>query len=356
MKVDDNSFKLADAGIGATITSNFIRSNFVGLGSTGTGYQTFTYPNIKVNVEVSYGSTVTGTINFTPVVKGSFTGAYLYEKGSHYGSSILNHQVQPNITIQNGKEAELKAIISNGKIEDVVVVNQGKEYNSLPELTITSTGTGTGAIVRPVISNGMLTDTVVINSGIGYSSLTTEVRASEPGKNGLFGARVRSLTVNTTERFGDFNLTSRESSLSFGVLGYSQETASNLEKSFDVKSNGEFDKITSHSPIIGWAYDGNPIYGPFGYSDPDNINSALKILASSYKKDTTKVFNRPTGFEEGFFVNDYSFDNSGDLDTHNGRFCKTPEFPNGIYAYFSTVGLATGGFDNNGISLSLIHI
>ena len=352
MKVDDNSFKLADAGIGATITSNFIRSNFVGLGSTGTGYQTFTYPNIKVNVEVSYGSTVTGTINFTPVVKGSFTGAYLYEKGSHYGSSILNHQVKPNISIQNGKDAELKAIISNGKIEDVVVVNQGKEYNSLPELTITSSGTGTGAIVRPIINNGVLTDTVVINSGIGYSSLTTEVRASDTGKNGLFGARVRPLTVNTTERFGDFNLTSRDSSLSFGVLGYSQATALNFEKSFDVKSNDEFDKITSHSPIIGWSYDGNPIYGPFGYSDPDNINSSLKILTSSYKKDITKVFNRPIGFEDGFFVNDYSFDSSGDLDIHNGRFCKTPEFPNGIYAYFSTVGLATGGFDSNGVSLT----
>ena len=77
MKVDDNSFKLADAGIGATISSNFTRKNFVGLGSTGTGYQTFTYPEIKVNVEVSYGSTVTGTINFTPVVRGSFTGLSL---------------------------------------------------------------------------------------------------------------------------------------------------------------------------------------------------------------------------------------------------------------------------------------
>ena len=48
MKVDDNSFKLADAGIGATVTSNFTRGNFVGLGSTGTGYQTFKYPDIKV--------------------------------------------------------------------------------------------------------------------------------------------------------------------------------------------------------------------------------------------------------------------------------------------------------------------
>ena len=112
MKVDDNVFKLSDAGIGATITSNFTRGKFVSLGSTGTGYQTFTYPKIKVNVEVSYGSTVTGTINFTPVVKGSFTGAYLYEKGSDYGSTILNHQVKPNISIESGKDAELKAIIS----------------------------------------------------------------------------------------------------------------------------------------------------------------------------------------------------------------------------------------------------
>ena len=288
MKVDDNAFKLSDAGIGATITSNFTRGKFVSLGSTGTGYQTFTYPKIKVNVEVSYGSTVTGTINFTPVVKGSFTGAYLYEKGSDYGSSILNHQVKPNITIENGKEAELKPIIVNGKIEDVIVVNQGKEYNSAPELTISSTGGGTGAIVRPVISNGVLSDTIIINSGIGYSSLTTEIRAKVTGINGLFNARVRPLTVNTAERFGDFNLTSRETLLSFGVLGYSQATASNLENTFDVKQNGEFDKITSHSPIIGWAYDGNPIYGPFGYSDPDNINSSLKILTSSYKKDISK--------------------------------------------------------------------
>ena len=352
VKVDDDTFKLSDAGIGGTVTSNFSRGKTVGLGSTGTGYQTFKYPDIKVNIEVSYGSTVTGTINFTPIVTGSFTGAYLYEKGTGYGSSILNHQVKPKISIENGKEAELKPIISNGKIEDVVVVNQGKEYNSLPELVISTAGGGIGAVVRPVIENGFITDTVVINSGIGYSSLTTEVRAKVLGSNGLFGARVRSLTVNNTGRFGDENLTSREDSLTFGVLGYSQDTASNLEKTFEVKTNGEFNNITAHSPIIGWAYDGNPIYGPFGYSDPDNINSTLKILSSSYKKDISKVHDRPNGFNEGFFVDDYFYDGSGDLDIHNGRFCKTPEFPKGIYAYFSTVGLSTGGFTNQGVSLT----
>jgi hypothetical protein len=37
----------------------------------------------------------------------------------------------------------------------------------------------------------------------------------------------------------------------------------------------------------------------------------------------------------GFFVEDYEYTNSGDLDENNGRFGKTPEFPNGVYAYFA---------------------
>ena len=28
---------------------------------------------------------------------------------------------------------------------------------------------------------------------------------------------------------------------------------------------------------------------------------------------------------------------NGDLDEHNGRFCVTPEYPNGTYAYFATI-------------------
>ena len=125
--------------------------------------------------------------------------------------------------------------------------------------------------------------------------------------NASFSARVRSLTLNDAERFGDFNLTSRDTSLSFGILGYSQLIASFLEKSFTTLQNGEFDQITQHSPIVGWAYDGNPIYGPFGYSDSDNINSDLKIISTSYKLDVSNLVNRPNGFKEGFFIDDYVY-------------------------------------------------
>ena len=70
-----------------------------------------------------------------------------------------------------------------------------------------------------------------------------------------------------------------ENSFGFSILGYSQDIVNSLENSFTIKQNGDFNEITAHSPIIGWAYDGNPIYGAFGYSDPDNINSDLKILS-----------------------------------------------------------------------------
>ena len=340
-KLNNNSFQLADAGIGGTSTADYDRGNYVNFKSSGAGFQIFNYPEIKVNIEVSYGSTVTGTIVATPVVTGELIGAYLYEGGTNYGSVTLDKQVVPKVEIQNGKFAEFKPIVVNGRITDVAVVNRGREYNSAPELRVTSTGGGAGAVVRPVIENGQVIDAIVTNTGIGYSSATTEVRAFPRGSNGSFTARVRSLTLNNTYRFGDSFLSTKEDSLRFSILGYSQEIANNFEKTFNVKSNGEFDKIIGHSPIIGWAYDGNPIYGPFGYSSPDDINSELKIIAPSYVTDINRVNNRPAGYPAGFFVEDHVFNDTGDLDIHNGRFGKTPEFPNGVYAYFSTVGLGT---------------
>ena len=340
-KLDEDSFRLADAGIGGTSTVNYDRGKFVNFTSSGTGFQIFKYPDIKVNINVSYGSTVTGDIIINPVVTGELLGAYLYEEGTNYGSTTLDKQVIPKISIQNGVNAEFKPIILDGRIIDVVVVNRGREYNSSPELRVTSTGSGAGAVVRPVLQDGKVIDAIVTNTGIGYSATDTEVKAYARGSNGGFTARVRSLIVNNANRFGDSFLSNKDNSLKFSILGYSQNVATNFENTFSVTGSGEFNQITGHSPIIGWAYDGNPIYGPFGYSEADNINSALKIISSSYVTNVNGVLNRPVGFDAGYFVEDHQFNNSGDLDIHNGRFCKTPEFPNGVYAYFATVGLAT---------------
>ena len=106
---------------------------------------------------------------------------------------------------------------------------------------------------------------------------------------------------------------------------------------------------SSHSPIIGYAFDGYPIYGPYGYTDPDDSSSAIKRIETSYDlrtdNDRTTLPDGTTAsaagpsidatYPLGSFIQDYLYTaGSGDLDEYNGRFGKTPDYPDGIYAYF----------------------
>ena len=40
---------------------------------------------------------------------------------------------------------------------------------------------------------------------------------------------------------------------------------------------------TQHSPIIGYTFDGYPVYGPYGYDDPNNTGSNIVRIKTSYK-------------------------------------------------------------------------
>ena len=40
--------------------------------------------------------------------------------------------------------------------------------------------------------------------------------------------------------------------------------------------------VTKHSPILGWVGDGNPIYGPYGYSNATNSASGVRRMISGY--------------------------------------------------------------------------
>ncbi len=97
---------------------------------------------------------------------------------------------------------------------------------------------------------------------------------------------------------------------------------------------------TKHSPQIGWAADGFPIYAVYGFSDAKDPESPIVELTSSYQ---LKSGERPGGDEgpggkyDGAFTRDYEYiAGSGTLDECNGRICVTPEFPEGTYAYFLT--------------------
>jgi hypothetical protein len=95
---------------------------------------------------------------------------------------------------------------------------------------------------------------------------------------------------------------------------------------------------TSHSPIIGWAFDGFPIYGPYGYATATSSSSGIKRMKVSYQLTTaTSRTSGPTytAYAKGYYIEDYEYVSGlGDLDEYNGRYCVTPEYPNGTYAYF----------------------
>ena len=106
--------------------------------------------------------------------------------------------------------------------------------------------------------------------------------------------------------------------------------------------NLELSANAVHSPILGYAYDGNPIYGPYGYQTPTG-GSVVRLKSGYILDNTSKVGLRPPGYSLGSFINDYLFDNSGDLDEYGGRYCITPQFPDGTYAYFYSIDVDSSG-------------
>ena len=133
---------------------------------------------------------------------------------------------------------------------------------------------------------------------------------------------------------------------------------------------------TKHSPILGWVRDGYPVYGPYGYSNATNPASGARRMVSGYQlrngqKGTDILSTRatipawaarmygisinqsgptvstsyPLGryMEDNAYLGDLTNSVTGtnyqqgvdfDLNEYNARWCATPEFPGGTYAYF----------------------
>ncbi len=110
---------------------------------------------------------------------------------------------------------------------------------------------------------------------------------------------------------------------------------------------------TQHSPLIGFAYDGFPIYGAYGFKKVDGSGGIVRIKSSFQLRDISVRTHHADGMDAddgpdvsstyplGYFKEDYEYiAHPGEedyLDEHNGRFCVTPDYPDGTYAYFTTV-------------------
>ena len=376
--VSDDYFKLSrigsatTIGIGSaivgvsTLSDFYLKTNqYLNLTSTGSGNHNFNYPPIKVSVNGIIGVSTRSNQDFSatlqPIVRGEIKSVFVESGGSKYGSEeIINYNKQPTFTLQSGAGAEVTPIISDGKIVEVLVINPGYGYNSPPSFIFS--GPGIGAKLTPIISNGSLSEVKVIYGGQSYEYKKSTIKVLSSGTGAQFKSTPTKWTINLVEK----NIESGQIVEDDGIIDSGINSNYGLQYThlyaprklrrtvFSSKivngkpvyspdliiENGKEIASNSHSPIIGWSYDGNPIYGPYGYS---SINGGqVKALKSGYSlknKITSSNENRPrvSIYPEGFFVEDYVYKSVGDLDEHNGRFCVTPEFPNGVYAYFATI-------------------
>ena len=295
-----------------------------------------------------------------PIFRGSIETVDLTSNGVGYGASdIIDFVRQPEITFESGTGAKLTPIVSNGKIVEIVINSSGSGYNSPPELQILSQ-TGNYAVLIPIIENGSIVNIIVSKGGTGYQSGKTEVNVISAGNGARGNANIQSWNIdlfaknfnNILNDDGIIEENISNQSLEYCALylpralrrslnvvnGFDEnnELYGTFDLNFDPQTGEETNSIY-HSPIVGWAYDGNPIYGPYGF---ENIDGTGKISNMKSGYNLAKIQKgRPSydSFPNGFFTNDYIFTNDGDLDIHNGRFCVTPDYPNGVYAYFCTI-------------------
>ena len=360
-KVDEDRFKLSTVGIGTDNQDFYYKTQqYIDLTFTGSGIHNFNYPQISVEVVGNIGVSSTFKAKVQPIFRGEITSIHLENNGVGYGSSeIINFSRDPNVTLNSGSESQLIPIINAGKIVEVLVNNPGRDYNSPPNLSILTNGSGIGAVLTPVLENGQIKSIKIVESGAGYDQNNISIIVSSAGVGADLKSQLKSWTINlftrylnkitTDDGFVFYNPNSKYG-LQYSHLYaprklrenvYAKETGGKIlyGKPDLIKENDVEITSTSHSPIIGWAYDGNPIYGPYGFANKDG--GLITRMKSGYI--LSQDLDRPP-FPSGFFVEDFEYKNINDdsvLDEYNGRFCITPDFPNGTYAYFATIDSAS---------------
>ena len=191
-----------------------------------------------------------------------------------YGSSeIIDFNRQPDISVLSGSDAQAQVVISNGTIVEVLILNGGSNYTSIPDLDLN--GDGYGAVLTPIMENGSLSSVKIIAGGAQYTSAGTSLTILPAGSGVKFNANIQSWRVNLfTKYLSSFNISdgfitngvNDEYGLQFFSLYVPRKLRENI---FAVDQSGEvlygdkdLKKVAGievdsdeHSPIIGWAYD-----------------------------------------------------------------------------------------------------
>ncbi|MDE0860722.1 MAG: sulfatase-like hydrolase/transferase [Akkermansiaceae bacterium] len=266
----------------------------------------------------------------------------------------------------------------NGNLFPNYPANQADIYrfSRTPAIPTTKTGTGLGVI-------GYMVDGIALfDSRDAFSYDTSQAVDDGPGAGGAVNGDDiwnRDAYINESDTFD--NAFAHQAGANQHYHANSPAIRHFLDDSVD------YDPATNiytenpngaHSPIIGWFRDGLPLYGPYGYSDSNDATSTVRRMISGYQKrdgsngstdlaatgrtthpqwivrnDGTSAtiaaaFHGPNvsaAIPIGHYLEDYAYKGDlgltpgvdFDLNEYNVRFCVTPEFPAGTWAYFTNI-------------------
>lgn len=303
----------------------------------------------------------------------------------------------PLARISSGERAEVSVTFDlYGRVITAEVTDQGYYYKDTPYISVVDgSKRGKGALLKCTTNEFNGVDSVeIVYPGIDYNPETTEAEVIAIGEGCILNSIVQYYEYDRVHRILNNPATSFDSGNGFVFQDTSKTRTAYgyLGDPIDVlQRKGDDENL--HSPLIGWAYDGNPIYGPRGYKNRTDDTDGIQQYHSGYVlRDSREgiiagggeevgTLPPPVGsaFPMGTFVQDYEFDQNKAvnrryllnsevpdrlkeeagknlalkhktleidqiLDEYNGMVCNTPEFPkelypDGIFCYFATTEL-----------------
>jgi len=253
----------------------------------------------------------------------------------------------PTVEIVSGRNALVSATVTFGRVTDLIINDPGEYYSTPPVVIITDlAGQGRLAEYTAEISDGKITGFVEVNQGDFYSQENVRVTISPIGSGAVANAELTKWTRNRYSvldgKLDDDNgyaFLNFNNALEYGYAHIANPKNLRILLQDNLDTQGNLASTKTHSPILGFAYDGNPIYGPYAHEDPLDSGSSIVRMTTSYIRKTGRNFGPSTAdYPLGSFIEDYQYTHkSGSLDENNGRYCVTPDYPHGTYAYFISV-------------------
>ena len=296
--------------------------------------------NITVNTRgTGYDSAPFVLVNSTPNIARAKLAGQVVE------SVIVDvpgsYDATPTVEIVSGRNAKVTAVVTNGEITSLTIDDPGEYYSHAPTVIIADkVGKGRYAKYNAEVStSGQITGFTKVTGGTLYTTGNIVVDIIPNGFGSTATASIKEwrkdryyknkITNSNLDFDNGYKFDNIVSSKGHGYAYYASPST--------LRAN---DNGAQHSPILGFAYDGNPIYGAYSHTDPLDASSNIVRMVSSYSLNLSRL-NGPSEDAAnplGSFINDYTYITGyGTLDQNNGRFCVTPEFPDGTYAYFVTV-------------------